>query len=231
MNDLDFADLGALREHEVSSNYDRWSSEKEMKYWLLEILLQCHEIQVFDEPRLIDIYDKPARADIGIVVRRREEYCFFAIELKHRAQISANASAAYSQAYHYRDMCIVTDDRLPKSVRGRSPSLAFAGLFDMKGIDLNTRCVPHHEHRMIGMDLLSTHLKVGSVRNYDWRNQVVFYFGEMRLFDINVFTGQICWNHVIDNYIFGSEKRNGSRRVRQSVAERFVEVKTLAELF
>lgn len=231
MNDLDFSDIAALPEHQLSADYDKWGSEKEMKHWLLHVLLKCPDIQVFDEPHLVDIYDNPARADIGIVVRRRNQDCFFAIELKNRAQISANASAAYSQAYHYRDMCIVTDDRLPKSVMGRSPALAFAGLFDMRAPGHNQPAATHHQARWFGMDILSTHLKVGSVRHYKWHDNIAFYFGEMRLFDIDGYEGVVRWNHVIDNYIFGSEKRNGSRRVRQSVAERFVEVKTLAELF
>jgi hypothetical protein len=231
MSTQDFADLGTLRVHELSGDYDKWNSEKEMKCQLLDILLRCSEIQVFDEPRLIDIYDNQVRADIGIVVRRREQDCFFAIELKNRAQISANASAAYSQAYHYRDMCIVTDDRLPKSVRGRSPSLAFAGLFDMRPTFGGEPAASHHQARWFGINILCTHLKVGSVRKYKWHDNVAFYFGEMCLFTVDGYDGGVRWNHVIDNYIFGSEKRNGSRRARQSVAERFVEVKTLAELF
>ena len=225
-------DFPPLPPHVEQKQFSAWNSEKHCKAWLLDIFKSAVDAYAIAEPNLVDIYGNRARADIGILVKRGNQDCFFAVELKHQANISANAAAAYAQAYHYRDMCIVNDDRLPWTVRDKSPSLAFAGVFEMQGDRWHVdSAIRHHEDRWFGMDILSTLFKVGSVRYYQKRDEVSFHFGEARIFGIRLSTGEVTWHAAADSYIFGSEKRNGSRRDRQSVAERFVEIQTPRELF
>lgn len=213
---------------------DFWTSEKECHTWLLNVLREVYEFEVIDEPNLVDIFGNKARADIGVLIRRgRERMCFFVIEIKHRVMFSTNAAAAYVQAYHYREMCIVNDPRLPECVNGRSPVFAFAGVFTdicsnpdqwMGHRDL-------HGTRCDGMGILATSLKVGNVQGDPRNNRLVFQVGEQRLFSLKDDERHIDWCSVNDKYMFGSEKRNGTRRERKSVAERFVESQTFVELF
>ena len=202
-----------------------WASEKECHQWLLNILYDTYDIEVFDEPRLKDIYGNNARADIGVLIDRGNKSFFFVIEIKHQADRSTNAAAALIQAYHYREMCVVDDDRVPEWVNGKSPTFAFAGVF--------TPTCDMHGGRRDGMGILASNMKVGNILGHPESGNLLFRSGDMRLFSVPVdCTTPISWQTTADAYLFGSERRNGSRRDRQSVAERFFEMQqTFAELF
>ena len=213
--------------------HNYWSSEKECHQWLLAVLQRVPEIQVFDELGLVDIYGNRARADIGIVIDRGYGQHLLVVEIKHKVTISANAAAAYVQAYHYRDMCIASDSRLPGSVNGRSPVFAFAGVFTNICMSPNRPMDrDHHEHRCDGMGILATSLKVGNIEGDPRNNRLSFHAGEQRLFNLTHDEKSLEWCSVADSYLFGREKRNGGRRDRQTVAEKFFEMQqTFKELF
>lgn len=219
----------AVRQYTGSSRHDYWSSEKECHAWLLDVLCHTYEIQVFDEPRLVDIYGNKARADIGVLLYRNGNPLFFVIEIKCSATLSTNASQAFIQAYHYREMCVVDDQRLPSSVNGKSPTFSFAGVF----VSSEESDRDHHEHRCDGMGILAANMKVGNAYFRQRHGVLLFRAGDMRLFSVPVLgDGPIDWQTTADAYLFGRERRNGGRRDRQTVAEKFFEMQqTFKELF
>ena len=238
MNDLDLAAIlnDGSQKHSTDATDNRvsayapvWSSEKECQAWLADKLDKVKYLRVYEEVSVTDIYGRKGRIDLGLVlpVAPHRERCFVAIELKNKTHISANACDAFVQAYHYREFCSLTDDRLPDDIYG-SPALAFAGVFDRMA-----QC-DYQRERFDGMCILACQQRVGSVRcnNSRWNDEISFHMGEQLVFAVNIADKSIRWTNKAEDYVYGREKRNGSRRVRQSVAERFAEMEsTIKELF
>ena len=88
---------------------------------------------------------------------------------------------------------------------------------------MTNRAADHHAQRRLGMEVLANKLRVGSVRYYPWRGTVEFWFGENAILRLSAGGGsspKLTWGPQAHNYISSSVKRNGSRRGRETIAER-----------
>lgn len=201
-----------------------WSSEKESQTWLEQYLEWFPEIHTLDQIHMVDVFGSKARCDLGLQLYKDGEPVLFSVELKHEIHRSTNAADAYAQAFHYQEMCLVRDTRIHEpSLVGKSPTLSFAGIFVAESDTMTNRAADHHAQRRLGMEVLANKLRVGSVRYYPWRGTVEFWFGENAILRLSAGGGsspKLTWGPQAHNYISSSVKRNGSRRGRETIAER-----------
>lgn len=201
-----------------------WSSEKEVQAWFEQYLAEFPEIHTLAQLRMVDVFGKNARCDLGLQLYKDGEPLLFSVELKHETHRSTNAADAYAQAFHYQEMCLVRDPRVKEAaLLGKSPALSFAGIFVAESDTLTNRDAERHAQRRLGMEILANKLRVGSVRYYPWRGTVEFWFGEQAILRLTAGRGsspKLMWGPQAHNYISSNVKRNGSRRGRETIAER-----------
>lgn len=207
-----------------------WETELDMQSWLVGKLRDTGVFShVVPEMEMVDVFGDKARADIGVAGRLSGESFLIAIELKLRANISANAADGFSQAYHYREMCVVNDSRMPKCFQRRSPNLAFSGVFIEAGSS-------YRNERLKGMAILTTKLRVGGVYLKQWPNSdtpycISFRMGEAFIFRTDPHIHRENWHTNAGQYLFGSVKRNGSRKSNGTLGERVLNLYPNADLF
>lgn len=209
----------------------QWRSEAEVQRFVQDTLANNpHTRCVIPEMEMIDLFGNRARADFGIVLTSGDTEFIVAVELKHNINFSANAAEGYAQAFHYREMCLISDSRVPHRLRNRSPALAFTGVFEMTPFSGFTSLYKAHGQRLMGMDILSTKFGVGSLRYHPWRLSLDLYLGECWFCTIGTESNRtIQFATGFEKYVTGKHKRNGTRRDRQSVAERMASWQSLFE--
>lgn len=194
-----------------------------MRDWLVDTLT-CVGLEVHPEFQMHDLYGNKARADLAIFAEFEGRPFYFTVELKVEASLSRNAANGFAQAFHYREFCTAADDRCPDALSGTSPALSFAGIFDMSREKM-------HTDRRLGMEILTTKVGVGALRYYSWRNTLEFWLGEYKVLCLSTGGRVDPWPTGLEKYIFGKQKRNGSRRGKQSVAESISHLHRQMELF
>lgn len=201
-----------------------WTTEKECHDWVDYYLSWFPEINVLDQLHMVDVFGKKARCDLGLQLYKDGEPVLFSVELKNEIHRSTNAADAYAQAFHYQEMCLVRDERITEQpLIGKSPTLSFAGVFVAESDTMTNRDANHHAQLRLGMEVLANKLRVGSLRYYPWRGSLEFWFGEnaiLRLYAGGASSPRLVWGAQAHNYISSSVKRNGSRRGRETIAER-----------
>ena len=119
-------------------------------------------------------------------------------------------------------MCVVNDSRMPNCFQRRSPNLAFSGVF----IDAGSS---YRNERLKGMEILTTKLRVGGI--YLKQCEISFRMGESFIFRTKPYADQDHWHVNAGHYLFGTVKRNGSRKSNGTVGERVLNLYPNADLF
>lgn len=171
--------------------------------------LEVSGLNFIEQVKTVDVFGTTGRVDFVIFGTYEDFPYSLAIELKGHFGISKNAAEGLHQAFHYREMSILTDPRLPSELRFKSPNIAFAGILVQGDY--------RHDERLFGMEILALKFGCGIVL-FD-HNGIELRMGEVHLLRIGNSHRYSRWHTSAGNYLFGSVKRAGSRRERMTYAE------------